>query len=272
MGRVQDSLELERVQAALKSELGREPSLEEWAGAVGLGVTAFTQRLARGHRAKDHMIQANLRLVISIAKKYCNRGISFQDLVQEGTVGLVRGTEKYDFERGFKFSTYAHWWIRQAITRAIADQSRTIRLPVHMFDYLSRLNKARRRLQVELGRDPADEELAAELGLTVDKVRLLYKCAITPASLDAPIGDDEKESTLEDLIEDRSVESGEMQVCQTLLREDMDNVLSTLSTRERTVLRMRFGLDDGHPKARPAQKPCFPFQWCNQCRFYQYAA
>lgn len=244
----QDSLELERIQAGLMEQLGRPPTLDEWASAVGLTAHAFSERLRRGHRAKDHMVQANLRLVVSVAKKYTGRGVSFQDLVQEGTMGLVRGAEKFDFERGYKFSTYAHWWIRQAITRAIADHSRTIRLPVHMFEYLSRYNKAKKRLLEELGRQPTDAELAADLNLSEEKVVLLSKCAATPTSLDALVGDDRRETRLEDMIEDESVPSGEQTVCETLLREDLSNVLNTLNVREREVLKLRYGLDDGNVK------------------------
>lgn len=246
---IQDSLELERIKTALHERLSRDPTVTEWASAVGLTEYAFVERLARGHRAKDHMIQANLRLVVSVAKKYLNRGLSFQDLVQEGTVGLVRGAEKFDFERGFKFSTYAHWWIRQAITRAIADHSRTIRLPVHMFEFLSRLKKTKKRMLIELGREPTEIELAQELGLSLDKVQTLMKCVNAPMSLDAPIGDDSsKETTLEDMVEDMSVENGEFSVGETLLRDDLDNVLNTLNVREREVLRLRYGLDDGRTK------------------------
>lgn len=242
----QDSLELERIQAGLKEQLGRAPTMDEWAAAVGLPVYAFAERIRRGHQAKDHMVQANLRLVISVAKKYVGRGVSFQDLVQEGTMGLVRGAEKFDFERGYKFSTYAHWWIRQAITRAIADHSRTIRLPVHMFEYLSRYNKAKKRLLEELGRAATDAELAADLGLTEEKVQLLSKCSAVPTSLDTLVGDDSRRETrLEDMIEDFSTPSGEQTVGEALLREDLSNVLNTLNVREREVLRLRYGLEDG---------------------------
>lgn len=213
---------------------------------MGLPVGSFEERLRRGHQAKDHMVQANLRLVISVAKKYTGRGLAFQDLVQEGTMGLVRGAEKFDHERGYKFSTYAHWWIRQAITRSIADLSRTIRLPVHMFEFLSRYNKAKKRLLEELGRVATTGELAADLGLSEEKVLLLAKCALTPTSLDALVGDDSRRETrLEDLIEDNSMPTGEQAIGETLLREDLHNVLNTLNAREREVLRLRFGLEDG---------------------------
>jgi RNA polymerase primary sigma factor len=246
---IQDLLELERTQAALQTELNRAPSSGEWAAAVGMALPAFSERLRKGHAAKDHMVQANLRLVVSIAKKYTRRGLSFQDLVQEGSTGLIRGAEKFDFERGYKFSTYAHWWIRQAVTRAIADHSRTVRLPVHLFEIMSRMKKSQQKLAVQLGREPSEDELAAELGLTAEKVRLIHKSAVTPLSLDAPVGsDDKKPKTLEEVVEDEAVEAPERSVGYNLLREDLEGVLGTLTYREREVLRLRYGLADGHTK------------------------
>lgn len=246
---VQDLLSLERAADVLRSELGRAPSTSEWATAVGMPVAAFIDRLARGNAAKDHMVQANLRLVVSIAKKYVRRGISFQDLVQEGSSGLIRGCEKFDFERGFKFSTYAHWWIRQSITRSIADHSRTVRLPVHLYEVLSRIRKGSQALTEQLGRAPSDEELAASLEMDVDRMRLISKAAVQPLSLDAPVGKDDKKSrTLEETVEQGDTELSERHFGHDLLRDDMQGVLSTLSHREREVLRLRFGLVDGQSK------------------------
>ena len=247
-------LELERVRSALATQLGRAPADAEWAAAVGQSAAAFNARLQRGRAARDHMIQANMRLVVSVAKKYANRGVDFHDLVQEGTSGLVRGAEKFDPGRGFKFSTYAHWWIRQAVGRAVADQSRTIRLPVHVVDQLSRVLKTRKALALELMREPTDAEVAEPLGMAPERVRELLAAQGSPLSLDAPMGGDSeggKESTLEDVVEDVGARGGrgsEGSLGDALLREDLDAVMSTLAPRERDVLRMRYGLDDGEPK------------------------
>ena len=246
---VQDLLSLERAQDALQGELGRAPTTSEWASVVGMPVPAFSDRLARGYAAKDHMVQANLRLVVSVAKKYVRRGVSFQDLVQEGSSGLIRGCEKFDFERGFKFSTYAHWWIRQAITRSIADHSRTVRLPVHLYEVLTRIRKGSQALNTQLGRQPTDEELAASLEMDVDRMRLISKAALQPLSLDAPVGKDDKKSrSLEETVETEESDLSERHVGHDLLRDDLQGVMSTLSPREKEVLRMRFGLADGQAK------------------------
>jgi len=246
---IQDLLQLQRLHADRALELGRPPSTEEWAAAAGMGTGAFSERLTRGHEARDHMVQANLRLVVSIAKKYTRRGLSFADLVQEGSSGLIRGVEKFDFERGFKLSTYAHWWIRQAVTRSIADHSRTVRLPVHVFDAMSRMKRGTEKLEAELGRAPSPRQLAGELGVSPDKVRLLMKAGQAPVSLDAALmPGDAKSKTVEDLVEDESVEGAEAGVGRALLREDLEGVLGTLTYREREVLRLRFGLEDGAAK------------------------
>ena len=244
--KIADLLELERVREKLKDKIKQEPTDKEWAETLRIPYPEFKRRLYLGQRAKDKMVQSNLRLVVSIAKKYMNRGLSFQDLIQEGSLGLIRAAEKFDHEKGYKFSTYATWWIRQAITRAIADQSRTIRLPVHLYETISRIKKTTKILSQERGRKPTEEEIAEYMEMTVEKLRFIAKSAQLPISLETPIGKEE-DSRLGDFIE-ADGETPDDQVSKSLLREDLENVLDTLSPRERDVLRLRYGLDDGRMK------------------------
>lgn len=234
----------------IKSNLAKAdvtaPLLQEWQSKTHEYLSAFKRRLYHGRRAKEKMVQSNLRLVVSIAKKYMNRGLSFQDLIQEGSLGLIRAAEKFDHEKGYKFSTYATWWIRQAITRAIADQSRTIRLPVHLYETISRIKKTTKLLSQEMRRKPTEEEIATKMEMTIEKLRFIAKSAQLPISLETPIGKEE-DSRLGDFIE-ADGETPEDEVSKNLLREDLENVLDTLSPRERDVLRLRYGLDDGRMK------------------------
>jgi RNA polymerase primary sigma factor len=244
--KIADLLQLEDLATQFETDHGHYPDTKEWAALLEMPLIKFRRRLMLGRRAKEKMVQSNLRLVVSIAKKYMNRGLSFQDLIQEGSLGLIRAAEKFDHEKGYKFSTYATWWIRQAITRAIADQSRTIRLPVHLYETISRIKKTTKTLSQEFGRKPTEEEIAESMEMTIEKLRFIAKSAQLPISLETPIGKEE-DSRLGDFIE-ADIENPEQDVAKNLLREDLEGVLATLSPRERDVLRLRYGLDDGRMK------------------------
>lgn len=251
----EEEIDLEKIDLSVPEGISTEDPVRMYLKEIGKvplltsdEEVELARRMADGdEEAKKRLTEANLRLVVSIAKRYVGRGMQFLDLIQEGNLGLIKAVEKFDYEKGFKFSTYATWWIRQAITRALADQARTIRIPVHMVETINKVSRTSRQLLQELGREPQPEEIAKEMKMPVERVREIMKISQEPVSLETPIGE-EDDSHLGDFIQDDHVMVPVDVATQTLLREQLDEAMDTLTDREQKVLRLRFGLDDGRAR------------------------